>query len=134
VGAAPAGYFVDRNLGNRVPLSAVGALDPDPRLFLQRVPARLVLLPQAELASCDLELAAAGPDIEDFVVACGQMLVELLRDSKPCHDVARSARQIASRSAPSGSGARSSSAAAGVPRHQRRGSSCEGPDRATDCP
>ena len=61
---------------DRVPVAAASALDPDTRMFSQRVPARLFLLPQAELAGCDLELASCRPDIEDFVVGGGQMLVE----------------------------------------------------------
>ena len=86
--AAPAKYFVDWNLVDRIPVSAVAALDPDTGLFLQEVPAGLVFLTQADVAGCDLDLAGCRPDIEDFVVAGGQVLVDLRRDSEPCHGVA----------------------------------------------
>jgi hypothetical protein len=78
--AAPAAYFIDRDVVDSVPASAVDALDPDARVPLERRPLWFVFLPETEFGRCDLEIACCRPDVQDLVVAGRHLLTAPLRD------------------------------------------------------
>ena len=73
-------YFIDRDIRDVEPVSAVGAFDPDARVALQGAPLRLVGLSDADQAGSNLNDPGCRTDVEDFVVARRQLLVECLRD------------------------------------------------------
>ena len=85
--ATPARDLIDGNAGYGEPTTAVGALDPDTCMALQRAPFRLLLLSEAESARRDLNEAGCSANVENFVVAGRHLLVERLWDAQTCHEV-----------------------------------------------